>query len=321
MLKITFRPPTSAFIPLSSHQHNMSARTAESTSNEQAPLLGEVDARRRHDNGLPPATPARKRRPKKPKTASGAAYIVAILLAHIVALELSNSFIEPSLGQLEEAAICRDYFGNDDVRDPATDPRCKSEPVQSELSMLQGVELTIALLPGLLTSVPYGIAAERYGRRVILIVCTFGLMLMYPLDLVVGMSCPSLFAYTYSIGPLQSIEVTDHFSPDSAILASQVHLAGCKYELRRRRGPRHDGAAVHHCQRRDDAGTQIYRLLLHCRCPRRHSPDWQSARLSGHEQGRSVAHRLPLQRLPRRHVLALVCRSRDGPFPRLAWQR
>lgn len=190
MLKITFRPPDVCSIPLSSHQHNMSARTAESTSDEQAPLLGEDDARRRHDNGLQPATPARKRRSKKPKTASGAAYIVAILLAQIVALELSNSFIEPSLGQLEEAAICRDYFGNDDVRDPATDPRCKSEPVQSELSMLQGVELTIALLPGLLTSVPYGIAAERYGRRVILIVCTFGLMLMYPLDLVVGMSSP-----------------------------------------------------------------------------------------------------------------------------------
>lgn len=160
-------------------------------SNEQAPLLGEDDARR-HDNGLH-APPTLKRRSKT--ASSAAACVVAIVLAQIVALELSNSFIEPSLGELEEAAICRDYFANDDVPDPATDPRCKSEPVQSELSMLQGVEMTIALLPGLLTSVPYGIAAERYGRRIILIVCTFGLMLMYPLDLVVVRYLPVKFIW------------------------------------------------------------------------------------------------------------------------------
>ncbi|GAB0133073.1 hypothetical protein EsDP_00001489 [Epichloe bromicola] len=167
----------------------MSARTGD--SNERAPLLGEDDARR-HDNGLPAPPTTLKRRSK---TASGAAYVVAIVLAQIVALELSNSFIEPSLGELEEAAICRDYFANVDVPDPATDPRCKSEPVQSELSMLQGVEMTIALLPGLLTSVPYGIAAERYGRRIILMVCTFGLMLMYPLDLVVVRYLPVKFIW------------------------------------------------------------------------------------------------------------------------------
>ncbi|KAK2597371.1 hypothetical protein QQS21_005995 [Conoideocrella luteorostrata] len=112
-------------------------------------------------------------------------YILVILLAQILAFQLSNTLMEPAMASIEEAVICREHFSNVTITNPAKDPRCKSESVQSELSMLQGLEMTFSLIPGLLTSVAYGIAAEKYGRRPILIICTFGMMLAYPLDLVV----------------------------------------------------------------------------------------------------------------------------------------
>ncbi|KAK2593186.1 hypothetical protein QQS21_009115 [Conoideocrella luteorostrata] len=158
----------------------------EGSPDEHRPLLG-AETSQPNEDGL--TDPAATEKPTRPL------YIITLLLAQIVALQLSNCFIEPAVSELEEAAICREHYNPLPIPDPANDARCKSEPVQSELSMLQGVELMIALLPGLLTSVLYGLAAEKYGRRPILIICTFGLMLMYPLDLLVLRFLPVKFIW------------------------------------------------------------------------------------------------------------------------------
>lgn len=62
------------------------------------------------------------------------------------------------------------------------DPRCKGSEVQSELSMLQAVELSIGILPSILTSVLYGVVADRYGRRPILALSILGLFILYVFD-------------------------------------------------------------------------------------------------------------------------------------------
>ncbi|OAQ59144.2 MFS transporter [Pochonia chlamydosporia 170] len=109
-------------------------------------------------------------------------YIVVLLLA-IFAMFLGESFQEPAFGEIEEGIFCREYFSN--VTDTANDPRCKDQRIQSNISMLEAVEATIRFAVSLLTGIPYGIVAERFGRRRVLVVSMIGMALRYPLDLIV----------------------------------------------------------------------------------------------------------------------------------------
>lgn len=84
--------------------------------------------------------------------------------------------VETSLYPIQEAIICQKYFPVSAV-DANADPRCKSEIVQAELSLLKGWQLTISLLPGMITAIPYGMVAEAYGHRFVLALSTFGIAL------------------------------------------------------------------------------------------------------------------------------------------------
>ncbi|KAF4511925.1 hypothetical protein G6O67_001122 [Ophiocordyceps sinensis] len=98
-------------------------------------------------------------------------------------LEIGATLVSTPMSQIQEAIICKVH--HPDTSEPSTDARCKDQGVQSELSTLQGWELTFGLLPGLLTAVPYGIAADRYGRRVILSLSLLGFALVQATDAVI----------------------------------------------------------------------------------------------------------------------------------------
>ncbi|KAJ5667403.1 MFS transporter [Penicillium longicatenatum] len=68
--------------------------------------------------------------------------------------------VETPLYPIQEAIICQKYFPAS-ANDASVDPRCKTEIVQAELSFLKGWQLTISLLPGMLTALPYGMMAEN----------------------------------------------------------------------------------------------------------------------------------------------------------------
>ncbi|ODA77560.1 hypothetical protein RJ55_07189 [Drechmeria coniospora] len=84
---------------------------------------------------------------------------------------------------IQEGIICRQRFPN--VTDPVRDPLCKHRDVQSELSIIQGWEATFGLIPGILTGVPYGVAADRYGRRIVLALSLLGLAMSQLTDVVI----------------------------------------------------------------------------------------------------------------------------------------
>ncbi|KAK2612751.1 hypothetical protein QQS21_001202 [Conoideocrella luteorostrata] len=142
----------------------MSTIEADNTD-ERMPLLSSDVSQSRHATAA--TAPAQKERDTK------TIHIIIILLAQIVALRMSNSFMSPAVAQIEEAVLCQEHFSNVTMN-PETDPRCKSTPAQSELSMLQGIETIFGQLPSIFTSVPFGLAAEKYGRRPVLLFCTFG---------------------------------------------------------------------------------------------------------------------------------------------------
>ena len=68
-----------------------------------------------------------------------------------------------ALAQLVETNLCRRRHG--DVQHPTTDPRCKDNHVQSELSMVLAASATCESILCILTAIPYGMLADRFGRK------------------------------------------------------------------------------------------------------------------------------------------------------------
>lgn len=122
---------------------------------------------------------------RKPTGASqhpGLALVVPCLLLILLA-EIGSTLITTPMSQIQEGIICQSRHSG--ILDPSKDIRCKDGDVQSELSTIQGWDLTFGLVPGLITAVPYGIAADKYGRKVILSLSLFGVTLVQAADMVI----------------------------------------------------------------------------------------------------------------------------------------
>lgn len=89
-----------------------------------------------------------------------------------MAVDFSQSFISVGLNQLVEGAACQQLYP--DVTEPYADDRCKNEDVQSKLTLVMGWEMTFMLLPGLITAIPWGLFADRYGARAFLFIAFLG---------------------------------------------------------------------------------------------------------------------------------------------------
>ncbi len=104
--------------------------------------------------------------------------VVVISYVLLVLGQFHAGIFNSALKQIVEGIICRNY--NDRVADPTADPRCKAERSQAELSLVFSIETTFELIPGLLLSIPYGIAVDIYGRRLVAFLSIMGCTL-YPI--------------------------------------------------------------------------------------------------------------------------------------------
>lgn len=118
----------------------------------------------------------------QPATSRRLAVAIPCLLL-LAAVEIGVKLLTVPMAQIQEGIICRGHYP--DVVETPEDPRCKDEVVQSDLSMLQGWEMTFALIPGLLTAVPYGIMADRYGRKVTLSLSLLGMTMVEAAEIVI----------------------------------------------------------------------------------------------------------------------------------------
>lgn len=96
---------------------------------------------------------------------------------------MATTVIDVAMSELGEGILCRSRHGA--MPDPANDPRCKATDVQSELSMLQAVELTFGLAPSILMSIPYASIADRLGRKFVLALSIFGMLCVFTCDLLI----------------------------------------------------------------------------------------------------------------------------------------
>lgn len=143
---------------------------------EARPLL--QSSARNHDSPSASST-------HEPRSASqrlGLALVLPCLLL-ILLVEIGATLITTPMNQIQEGIICQMWHPG--IPEPSKDVRCKDRDVQSELSTLRGWELTFGLIPGLLTAIPYGIIADRYGRKVVLSLSLFGITLVQAVDIII----------------------------------------------------------------------------------------------------------------------------------------
>lgn len=98
--------------------------------------------------------------------------IQCILIMMLV--EFAAPFVDTPSTRVQEEIICRSF--HPDIAN-GDDPRCKGDDVQGELAFINGWFLTFTLIPGLVLSVPYGLLADKVGRKFVLNLSILGTVL------------------------------------------------------------------------------------------------------------------------------------------------
>ncbi|EED23740.1 conserved hypothetical protein [Talaromyces stipitatus ATCC 10500] len=94
---------------------------------------------------------------------------------------LGDNLQPAALIQIFEGVICDDYYKAHPLSSAsnATSPTlqlCKVQPVQKERALLRGFQQFVPLFPALLCTVPYGLLAERIGRKRVLVLSGAGIV-------------------------------------------------------------------------------------------------------------------------------------------------
>jgi len=106
--------------------------------------------------------------------------VVVMALVCIFLAELAINVAVPAMNAVIESIICDQlhpgFAAGIGVEAPP-DSVCKSEDVQSYLVMVRGWMQTFESVPTIVCSIPYGIMADRWGRRLVLLLSALGLNL------------------------------------------------------------------------------------------------------------------------------------------------
>ena len=132
----------------------LTPRAAEEPT-EEAPLLSSCGGDTIHDISPTPFSPAHQR-------------LLILVCISIVAADFGNCLTLAPQISIFESLICHRIGAGHD---------CKSPEVQGELALLIAWKETIDQLPGILSALPYGLAADRIGRKPVLVLCLVGLVM------------------------------------------------------------------------------------------------------------------------------------------------
>lgn len=133
-------------------------------------------------NATPPVAEAAEA-PLQDATVDRALRVAVPGVLIIVAFEIAMEFILIAFSQLMEGAICVKTYP--DIQEPYSDPRCKNDEVQAMLSFVKAWETSLAILPGFLTALPYGMVADKYGAKFVLLLVFLGNLISLGMETVV----------------------------------------------------------------------------------------------------------------------------------------
>jgi MFS family permease len=118
--------------------------------------------------------------------------LCGVVVLVLVMIEAAALLISIPLNQVIEANICRQLRPDLELQSSA----CGDDgDVQGELAMLTGWNTTFALLAGIITAIPFGIMADKYGRKSGLCLCVLGITMAESATVII---CKSS-AITYTV--------------------------------------------------------------------------------------------------------------------------
>ncbi|POS74150.1 hypothetical protein DHEL01_v207459 [Diaporthe helianthi] len=135
------------------------------TNEEETPLLGpsidghKVLERKKH----------RRRR------------VIAVSFAIVLLTDFGACFLDAPQTSILEGNICSRYYHQHHT----SAPDCTAAPVQAELATINQMLNTFSRLPGLFAAIPFGILADRYGRRPLFVLVLLGALLQDAISKVV----------------------------------------------------------------------------------------------------------------------------------------
>lgn len=102
--------------------------------------------------------------------------VLTMCILSLFIVEVSQSIIGPPLQKITEGVICRGYYPDHLLRMPGRveDHRCKNIDVQKTLAMVQGWDLAFGMAIPIVSQFPFGIIADKYGRRPVLFLSLIG---------------------------------------------------------------------------------------------------------------------------------------------------
>ncbi|KAH7018055.1 major facilitator superfamily domain-containing protein, partial [Microdochium trichocladiopsis] len=100
--------------------------------------------------------------------------VVILSCLYIFLLEFQAGLQIPSALALLEQRLCYDVQPGLPWPPASDDPACKTTQVQGRLASFRGLQSSLDVIPGLLTTIPYGMLSDTWGRRPILILATVG---------------------------------------------------------------------------------------------------------------------------------------------------
>ena len=110
-------------------------------------------------------------------------FVVVIIIASLFFISIGDYMNRAPWTRILEDIVCRQYYHRtvpnefENPFDPIPEDRCKVPDVQARVAMLRGWDQTFSCIPSILTAVPYGIIADKYGRKIVLVMCLFGITL------------------------------------------------------------------------------------------------------------------------------------------------
>ncbi|KXJ91608.1 major facilitator superfamily domain-containing protein [Microdochium bolleyi] len=118
----------------------------------------------------------------------------------IFIIEIAVGLFIPASTAIAELNIC--HAEHPGLRDGGDYSVCKGPEVQGRLAMLQGWQLTAECIPGIIGAIPYGLLADKWGRRPVLVLSLAGYTL-YIVFMILVLYAPSVFApEVILIGPV-----------------------------------------------------------------------------------------------------------------------
>jgi MFS family permease len=111
------------------------------------------------------------------------ARVLLIVTASLFFVSISDYMQRAPWMRVVEDNVCRNYYKMtlptefDNPYEPIPEERCKVPDVQAKLAMLRGWDQMFGNIPSIITAVPYGIMADKYGRKPVIVLCLTGLLM------------------------------------------------------------------------------------------------------------------------------------------------